>query len=138
MATLYDLMLMLDADLPEEQRTKLVAAARKTIESGGGNVASANGWGTRKMAYEIDHRGEAAYYLFQFEGSSELLGELNRTLKIADGLLRFRIIRQPPGTKPAAPPPQPSSESRTPSAESRQAGGEAAPAAAPEPASQGA
>lgn len=133
MATLYDLMLMLDADLPEDRRDELVKTTRKSIESGGGNVVSANTWGTRKLAYEIDHRTEAAYYLFQFEGGNELLAELGRSLGIADGVLRFRIIRQPPGTKPAPPPPLPAAESPRPSTEKAPAAPAEAPAAPAEP-----
>ena len=30
-------------------------------------------WGSRRIAFEIDHRPEAAYQLFQFEGDNELL-----------------------------------------------------------------
>ncbi len=33
----------------------------------GGNLVGAHDWGSRRMAYEIDHRPEAAYHLFQFE-----------------------------------------------------------------------
>ena len=54
------------------------------------------------MAYEIDHRPEAHYHLFQFEGENDLLERLNHQLKIMDGVLRFRIIRLKPGAPDAA------------------------------------
>jgi small subunit ribosomal protein S6 len=63
-------------------------------------------WGLRKLAYEMDHRGEAAYHLFQFEGENPLLEQLDHTLKITDGVLRFRIIRLKPGSPPPPTPRQ--------------------------------
>jgi small subunit ribosomal protein S6 len=59
------------------------------------------------MSFEIRHRPEAHYELFQFEGDNELLERLSHTLKITDGVLRFRIIRAKPGTPP---PPTPRPE----------------------------
>ena len=72
----------------------------------GGTIVSAHDWGSRKMSFEIDHRPEAAYHLYQFEGDNTLLERLNQRLKITDGVLRFRVIRQRPG----APPPPPVTE----------------------------
>jgi small subunit ribosomal protein S6 len=59
------------------------------------------------MAYEIDHRPEAHYHLFQFEGPNELLERLRHSLRIMDGVLRFRIVKVKPGTAPPPPPPRP-------------------------------
>ena len=61
-------------------------------------------WGTRRMAYEIDHRPEADYRLYQFNGDNALLDRLNQRLRILDGVLRFRIIKLKPG-QPTPPPP---------------------------------
>jgi len=49
------------------------------------------------MAYEIDHHAEAEYRLYQFKGGNDLLERLRHSLKIMDGVLRFRIIRLKPG-----------------------------------------
>jgi hypothetical protein len=45
------------------------------------------------MAYEIGGRNEADYRWLRFEAPVELLDELNHNLKIADGVLRFRIFK---------------------------------------------
>lgn len=113
MAALYDLMLLLDPDLPEDRRTAIVTSTQSAIESDGSLVGS-HDWGTRRLAYEIDHRPEALYHLFQFEGPPELLNKLDHNLKIADGVLRFRTIRLKPGTPP---PPSPSTDAPRPRAE---------------------
>jgi small subunit ribosomal protein S6 len=100
---LYDLMILLDPNAPEERREAILEEVRQTIESAGTLVGEYD-WGTRKLAYEIDHRPEAQYQLFQLEAEPEALDRLRHQLKIADGVLRHRLIRLKPG---APPPPEP-------------------------------
>ncbi len=52
------------------------------------------------LTFEIDHQNEGEYFLYQFSGPASLLEELGRQLRIADGVLRFRIIKVLPGTPP--------------------------------------
>ena len=107
MAGLYDLMLLLDPNAPEERQGEVLSNVESMIQSGG-TLVGRHDWGVRRMSFEIDHRPEAAYHLFQFETEpGELLERLNHSLKIADGVLRFRIIRLKPGSPP---PPVPRQE----------------------------
>ena len=99
MSTLYDLMLLLDSDAPGERRQEILRDVESAIGSGG-SLESKHDWGVRRLAYEIDHRSEAEYHLFQFRGSPELLDSLRRTLRLTDGIVRFRLIRVRPGTPP--------------------------------------
>lgn len=97
----YDLMILLDSSSPDEQRSKVLAEAERLITSNGGTVTSKHDWGTRSLAFEIDHKTDAEYHLLQFEGPRAVLDALNRTLHITDGVTRFRIIKLRPGTPPA-------------------------------------
>jgi len=83
---------MLDPGPDEAGRDALAQDVKSRIE-GKGTLKHENKWGLRKMAYEIAQRNEADYRWFRFEGPSELLDELNHNLKIADGVLRFRIFK---------------------------------------------
>jgi len=103
MSGYYDLMLMLDPTAPEERRNAAISETESMINSGGELVGSYD-WGTRRMAYEIDHRPEAEYRLYQFNGDNPLLERLNQRLRITDAVLRFRIIKLKPG-QPTPPPP---------------------------------
>ena len=58
-------------------------------------------WGIRALAYEIRHMPDAEFHLLQFHGDRELLETLDRALRIADGLVRHRIIKLKPGTRSA-------------------------------------
>jgi len=106
MSRLYDLMLLIDSSAPDD-RQKAIVGEVEGLLSGGGTIAGSYDWGSRKIAFEIDHRPEAAYQLFQFEGDNALLDRLNHNLKIMDGVLRFRIIRQGPNAPPVPPSPEP-------------------------------
>ena len=103
MAHLYDLMLLVDPNVPEDRQSAVVGEVESMISSGGEVVANQD-WGSRRLAYEIDHRADAGYHLFQFNGDNALLERLRHSLRIMDGVLRFRIIRLKPGTPPPEPP----------------------------------
>jgi small subunit ribosomal protein S6 len=98
---LYDLVLMLDSAAPDEQRQRVRSGVEATIASGG-EIVNSQDWGVRQMAYEIGHKTDTEYHLLQFHGTREVLETLQRTLKIADSVMRFRIIKLAPGT-PAPP-----------------------------------
>jgi small subunit ribosomal protein S6 len=98
---LYDLVLMLDSAATDDARAKVLAGVEQTI-SGAGEIVNDQDWGVRQTAYEIRHKTDAEYHLLQFHGTREVLERLQRTLHIADAVLRFRIIKLKPGT-PAPP-----------------------------------
>jgi small subunit ribosomal protein S6 len=104
-APLYDLMLLLDTAAPDEQRKKILSDVEALV-SASGEIVGTHDWGTRALAYEIRHKADAEYHLMQFHGPAELLANLQRTLRITDGVVRFRIIKLAPGT-PAPQEPRP-------------------------------
>ncbi len=130
---------MLDPWQDAPARDALAQQARAQIEAGGA-LKHENDWGLRKLAYEIGQRTEADYRWFRFEAPTELLGQLDHNLKIADGVLRFRIFKVDPGAPVIAPPATAAAAPRerpaaAPQAEAAPEQAEEAPAeAAPEPA----
>lgn len=94
---------MLDPEAADEAREKLAGDVRQQIE-GAGTLDSADVWGMRKLAYEIKQRNEADYRFYRFQGEPPLLESLDHSLKITDGVLRFRIFKVDPDA-PANPPP---------------------------------
>lgn len=83
---------MLDPGQDAAGRDAVANEAKSQIEAKG-TLKHENAWGLRKMAYEIEQRNEADYRWFRFEAPTELLDELNHNLRIADGVLRFRIFK---------------------------------------------
>jgi small subunit ribosomal protein S6 len=109
----YEILLMLDPELPEERQNEIVTRTRELIERSGGRNETHDVWGRRKLAYEIDHKPEGAYHLLTFAADPATLDEVSRVLKITDGVMRHMAVRRPkPGRAPA--PPRPSDADREP------------------------
>jgi small subunit ribosomal protein S6 len=97
----YDLTLVLDPQAEDAARERIVAEARAAIEAQG-ELLRHDDWGERPLAYPIERRATGQYHLLQFHPATpELLFGLDRTLRITDGILRFRIIKLRPGVPDA-------------------------------------
>ncbi len=125
-APTYDLVLLLDPQADDATRAKLVTDTRSSI-SAQGELLRHDEWGERALTYPIERRASARYHLMQFHvADTELLSSLDRTLRLADEVLRFRIIKLAPGVPSA--PDMSAAPAATPRSESAE--GEPAPAAA--------
>jgi small subunit ribosomal protein S6 len=130
-APTYDLMLLLDPQADEAPRAKIVADTRAAIEAQG-ELLRHDDWGERPLAYPIERKSSAEYHLLQFHaGTSDLLTGLDRSLRITDGLLRFRIVKLKPGV-PDAPDVQAASAATRPSEPTAEAHAASERHAAPE------
>ena len=103
----YEILLMLDPELPEERQTEIVTRVREQVEKGG-RWDNHEPWGRRRLAYEIDHKPEGVYHLLTFEAEPETLDEISRVLKITDGVMRHMAVRRVKGgtTRPPEPSPE--------------------------------
>jgi small subunit ribosomal protein S6 len=101
----YEILLLFDAELPEERQNEIVTRTRELVERGGA-FESHDVWGRRRLAYEIDHKGEGTYHLLTFQADPGTLDEISRVLKITDGVIRHLAVKRPkPGATPSGPPP---------------------------------
>jgi small subunit ribosomal protein S6 len=97
----YDLVLLLSLDSEDTARAKVLSDVESAIGAGGGSISRNQDWGRRPTTFRINHQGEAEYHLLQFTGPPSLLESLSHYLRIADEVLRFRIIKVLPGTPDA-------------------------------------
>jgi small subunit ribosomal protein S6 len=134
--TAYEILLMLDPELPEERQSEIVARIRELIEAGGGTWRSHDPWGRRRLAYEIGHKAEGVYHLCVFDTEPEALAEVTRVLKITDGVVRHLAVKHIEGSQTRAPrdeTPVPPREETERAPEYAAATAAAEPAAEPEP-----
>ena len=93
----YEILLLLNPDLAEEPQAEVVTRVRDLIEKGGGAFTRHDAWGKRKLAYEIDKKGDGNYHLLLFSAPPETLDEISRVLKIDDNVMRHLATRRPVG-----------------------------------------
>ena len=93
----YEILLLLDPDLAEESQAEVITRVRDLIEKGGGAFTRHDAWGKRKLAYEIDKKGDGNYHLLLFSAPPETLDEISRVLKIDDNVMRHLATRRPVG-----------------------------------------
>lgn len=85
----YETLMVLHPELPEAQIRETIDRAKRLIEELGGQTGQIQEWGIRELAYEIRKLTRGYYVLIEYSASPGVLQELERTLKIADEVLRF-------------------------------------------------
>jgi small subunit ribosomal protein S6 len=109
----YEILLMLDVDVPEGREDEIIKRARELVEKAKGKWVGHTVWGRRRLAYEINHKGEGSYHLLNFDADAETLAELSRILRITDGVIRHLAVRRIEGVAPGPPPPEPEPPSQS-------------------------
>lgn len=89
----YELVYVLKPDASEQEVADLHQQVADIVQRMGGTIEKTDTWGRRKLAYEIAHHKEGFYVLEVIAGSGELMKEIDRRLKVIEGLLRHLIVR---------------------------------------------
>jgi small subunit ribosomal protein S6 len=90
----YELMVIIDAELDDEVIDATVKLIADLIGQRGGAVGREDRWGRRRFAYEINHKLEGYYVVYEFVGGTEL-DQLERALRLADETVRHKVVRLP-------------------------------------------
>lgn len=116
---LYELLFITRPDYDEEKIASLIARYSDLITKANGIVKTADKWGKRHLAYEINDLRDGIYILMTFEAEKQVSAELDRLMKIDQDILRHMISRiEPPKPKAEkALPKSPAADSRTASGE---------------------
>ena len=75
---------------------------KKVVEGQEGVVSQVEEWGLRDLAYRIQKQGKGYYTLFQYRASGRAVEELERNLRLTDGILRYLTVRDDEATQAAA------------------------------------
>ncbi len=91
----YELMVIFAGDLDESAYEKSVVRIADAVTAEGGAVASTDRWGRRRFAYEINHKHEGWYVVYQVTRDGPGFPELERMLRLADEVVRHKLFRLP-------------------------------------------
>ena len=90
----YEGLFIINADLAEEDRDKVIKDIEKCITSAKGKVVNVDRIGKKKLAYKIKKRSEGVYVNIKFEAPSEGIAVLNKKLKLKEDIFRVFILRK--------------------------------------------
>ena len=87
----YEVVYIVDPALGEEGIAAMVAKF-KTLAEQHSSAVEVEEWGSRKLAYPINYKTEGYYVLMTFVSGPAFPRELDRKLRIAEGVMRSLIV----------------------------------------------
>ena len=85
-------MLLLPPDADDAVVSGAVDRITKVVSQAGGQVGNVDRWGRRRLAFEVDRQTEGYYAVAEFTAEPEAIAELDRSLHLADEVLRFKVV----------------------------------------------
>jgi len=92
LARKYEVMFILNPALGDEAIAATTEKIQALIEASA-SLEKVDVWGRRRLAYEINDQKEGYYVLINFSAEAEFPKELERILKITEGVLRYLVVR---------------------------------------------
>ncbi len=115
----YETAILFDPELPEDARKEFLGKLGGVVDSFQGEVLKTDDWGNRKLAYPIGKRSNAFYTFLLYTGGRGVVEEVERNIKIFDGVLRHLTTVHTAELKAAKPASAPEGETApAPAAES--------------------
>ncbi|MFB6356192.1 MAG: 30S ribosomal protein S6 [bacterium] len=90
----YELMFVMDAALPEDERREIVNEVEREIIDLDGEVEKSKHFEERDLAYTINNVTRGDYYIIHYYIDPPVNEDLQERLNIRDDVLRYLIIRQ--------------------------------------------
>jgi small subunit ribosomal protein S6 len=92
----YELMVIVDGDVEEPTAQAWTKTISSEIDKAGGSVhGTPNWWGKRQFAYPINKKPAGFYIVIECLADGGALNELERQLRLADDIVRHKLIRLP-------------------------------------------
>lgn len=110
--TLYETLFVVHPEKGMRMK-EFVERFKRVIDGQDGTLSQVEEWGARDLAYRIQKQSRGYYTLLRYRGSGRTVEELERNLKLTDGILRYMSVRaeeEAAIASPAAPPREPRGE----------------------------
>ena len=91
----YELMVIVDGAADDAGVDAALARIGEQVTAKRGEIKTTDRWGRRRFAYEIDHKTEGYYVVFEILAEGGDLDDLERQLRLADDIVRHKLIRLP-------------------------------------------
>ena len=92
----YELMVIIDGDVDDPKAQGWVKTVTDGIVAAGGSIhGRPDWWGKRQFAYPINRKETGYYLVVELLAEGGALDELERTMRLADDVVRHKLIRLP-------------------------------------------
>ena len=92
----YELMVIIDGDVEDPKAQAWVKTVTDGITAAGGSIhGRPDWWGKRQFAYPINRKETGYYLVVELVAEPGALDELERSLRLADDIVRHKLIRLP-------------------------------------------
>lgn len=93
MANNYETLVLLSPELAEEDRKTILDNLTSIVDREGGKLVETDDWGMRQLAYPIEKQTRGYYVRLVFEAPGALVAELERNIRITDGIFKFMTVK---------------------------------------------
>jgi small subunit ribosomal protein S6 len=89
----YEILFIADPNLGEPEVDALAAQVQGFVEKDGGRLQKMEKWGKKRLAYDVRRHREGYYVLLVVEGTGAMVKEVERRIKVTDGIIRYLTVR---------------------------------------------
>ena len=89
----YEIMFIVNPNVPEEEIDKINSQLEGIITSGGGTIEKIEKMGKRRLAYDVDKHREGFYVLFVIAANGDIIKECERRLRVMDAVIKYITVR---------------------------------------------
>ena len=89
----YEILFIADPNLGEPEVDALTTVVQGYAEKEGGRIAKVEKWGKKRLAYIVNKHREGSYVLLTVEGKAALVKEVERRIRVTDGVIKFITVR---------------------------------------------
>lgn len=89
----YEILFIADPNLGEPEVDALTTQIQGYAEKEGAQIQKVEKWGKKRLAYPVGRHREGSYVLLVVEGQGAIVKEVERRIKVTDGVVRHLTVR---------------------------------------------
>ena len=89
----YETLVLLSPELAQEERQEIVENLGAIIAREGGEMRTVDDWGSRELAYPVKKLTRGYYVRLEYAGPGPVIAELERNIRINDGIMKFLTVK---------------------------------------------
>ena len=89
----FETLLLISPELPVDARDATLEKIKGVVEKAEGQITEVDVWGMRDLAYPVQKLQRGYYVRLEYNGPAPVVAELERNLRITEGLLKFMTVK---------------------------------------------